>query len=342
MNNLKQFVSLLLVAVLLLSACGAEKVGTSTPSGQSPQQMLIDASRSYFQFDIKPIEVSHGEDYVIEWEDPGMEAHIRFLLDKPEGDILHSDVWDVQFLKLAPVSGFDYMMQELPQGYDRIDWAYLTYEVEGKAYADTKFPAVESLRDLRHFDSLQIFRGSFAHFGTGSLYGDYQVTDLSGLAECRNLMILELDGIVPESLEPLGGVIGLQQLYLDLEVCVSLEPLTELPNLQLLSLAFSEEYPSLEPLTRTAVKYLDLSQSYFGRITLENIDYESLAKMEDLFYLDVSNLPDFDEEACGAILDGCRNLRHLNISYTEAADAITRHKWDPDLSSLISFEGTPS
>ena len=338
---MKRFICLtvLFLALAVLTACGAATV--SRPE-QNVAQNVSDVYMEVKQFSLEPVTAEHGEDYVIEWEDPGMEAHIRFLLDKPAGDILHSDVWDVQFLELAPASGFDYMMQELPQGYDRIDWAYLTYEVEGKAYADTKFPAVESLRDLRHFDSLQIFRGSFAHFGTGSLYGDYQVTDLSGLAECRNLMILELDGIVPETLEPLAGVTGLQQLYLDLEVCVSLEPLTELPNLQLLSLTFSEEYPSLEPLTRTTVKYLDLSQSYFGRITLENIDYESLAKMEDLFYLDVSNLPDFDEEACGAILDGCKNLRHLNISYTEAADAITRHKWDPDLSSLISFEGTPS
>lgn len=36
-----------------------------------------------FSFD--PITVPHGEDYVIEWEDEGMEEHIRFLLDKPDG-----------------------------------------------------------------------------------------------------------------------------------------------------------------------------------------------------------------------------------------------------------------
>ena len=329
----------LFLALAMLTACGAATV--SRPE-QNVAQNVSDVYMEVKQFSLEPVTPEHGEDYVIEWEDPGMEAHIRFLLDKPEGDILHSDVWDVQFLELAPVSGFDYMMQELPQGYDRIDWAYLAYEVEGKAYADTKFPAVESLRDLRHFDSLQVFNGYFASTGSGVLYGTFQLHDLSGLEDCENLVILSLRGIEPENLEPLAGVTGLQQLYLDLENCVSLEPLTELPDLLLLSLNFKEEYPSFEPLTRTTVKYLDLSQSYFGRITLENIDYESLSKIEDLFYLDVSNLPDFDEEACGAILDGCKNLRHLNISYTEAADAITRHKWDPDLSSLISFEGTPS
>ena len=338
---MKRFLTLtaLLLALVMLTACGAATV--SRPE-QNVAQRVADAYLEVKRYSLEPVTPEHGEDYVIEWEDPGMEAHIRFLLDKPEGDILHSDVWDVQLLVLSPVDKKDLMIRELPEGYERIEWDYVLYSAAYQSYGDREIPDVGHFRDLRHFDSLQIFRGSFAHFGTGSLYGDYQVTDLSGLEECWNLMILELDGIVPESLEPLARVTGLQQLFLNLETCVSLEPLTELPDLQLLSLSFSEEYPSLEPLTRTTVKYLDLSQSYFGRITLENIDYGSLARMEDLFYLDVSNLPDFDEEACGAILDGCKNLRHLDISYTDAADAITRHKWDPDLSSLISFEGTPS
>ena len=338
---MKRFISMtaLLLALVMLTACGAATV--SRPE-QNVAQRVADAYLEVKRYSQEPVTPEHGEDYVIEWEDPGMEAHIRFLLDKPEGDILHSDVWDVQLLILSPVDKKDLMIRELPEGCERIEWDYVLYSAEYQSYSDREIPDVGHFRDLRHFDSLQVFRGSFAHFGTGSLYGAYQVTDLSGLEECRNLAILELDGIVPESLEPLAGVTGLQQLFLNLQTCVSLEPLTELPDLQLLSLSFSEAYPSLEPLTRTTVKYLDLSQSYFGRITLEDLDYESLAQMKELFYLDVSNLPDFDEEACGAILDGCGNLRHLNISYTEAADAITRHKWDPDLSSLISFEGTPS
>lgn len=49
--------------------------------------------------------MEHGEDYVIEWEDAGMEEHIRFLLDKPDGDILHSDVWDVQILTIQSDNG---------------------------------------------------------------------------------------------------------------------------------------------------------------------------------------------------------------------------------------------
>ena len=42
---------------------------------------------------------------MIEWEDAGMEEHIRFLLDKPDGGILHSDVWDVQILTIQSDNG---------------------------------------------------------------------------------------------------------------------------------------------------------------------------------------------------------------------------------------------
>ena len=34
-----------------------------------------------------------------------MEEHIRFLLDKPDGGILHSDVWDVQILTIQSDNG---------------------------------------------------------------------------------------------------------------------------------------------------------------------------------------------------------------------------------------------
>lgn len=338
---MKRFVKLitLLLALLMLTACGAATV--SRPE-QNVAQRVSDAYMEVKRYSLEPVTPEHGEDYVIEWEDPGMEAHIRFLLDKPDGDIRHSDVWDVQLLQIDTVNDAGYMIIEPPQGYERIEWEYLVYESEGKDYGEQEFPAVQSLRDLRHFDSLQVFEGYFAHTGSGSLYGAFQVKDLSGLEECRNLVVLGLSGIDPESLEPLAGVTSLQQLYLTPLNSVSLEPITALPNLQLLSLAFLEDYPTLEPLTRTTVKYLDLSQSYFGRISLEPMDYEYLAQIPELYYLDVSNLPDFNEEACGAILEGCKNLRHLNISYTDAADAITWGRWDPDLSTLISFEGTPT
>ena len=338
---MKRFINLtaLLLVLAMLTACGAATV--SRPE-QNVAQPVLDAYHEVTRYSLEPVTAEHGEDYVIAWEDPGMEAHIRFLLDKPEGDIRHSDVWDVQLLVLDISNGHGHMIEALPEGYERIEWEYVVYECERKDYGDLEFPDILSLRDLRHFDSLQVLDGSFAHTGGVVTSGKFQVNDLSGLEECRNLVVLELNGIEPESLEPLAGVTGLQQLHLKLQNSVSLEPLTALPNLLLLSLTFESEYPSLEPLTRTTLKYLDLSQSYLGRISLENLDYGSLARMEELFYLDVSNLPDFGEEACGAILDGCTNLRHLNISYTEAADLITRHKWDPDLSSLISFEGTPT
>ena len=56
MKTIRHLICLLLVA-LLLTACG--QTTPATP-GKDHQQLIIDASRSWFQYDIPPIEVSHS------------------------------------------------------------------------------------------------------------------------------------------------------------------------------------------------------------------------------------------------------------------------------------------
>lgn len=360
MNNLKQFVSLLLVAVLLLSACGAEKVGTSTPSGQSPQQMLIDASRSYFQFDIKPIEVSHGEDYVIEWEDEGMEAHIRFLLDKPKGDILHSDVWDVQILLFDPLSGIphDVLLTEPLEGWDSFFWETIIYnEYQDEAwhsYGFQDFPDIQSLADLRHFDSLQLLDI------TGRMTG---IIDPAGLENCVHLKKLcvenasaellniaagltELEILIIDSndqvdLSPLAGHPSLQTLRLANQQLSSLEPLATIPKLRALNLD-EAVFPDLEPLTQTNLEALSIGLSQSGRGMYSDLDYEPLSRIKTLVYLELDNHTAFDVDDCAKVLEGCTALKYLDFNYTSAADAYASGDWTPDLSRLEAYQAAKS
>ena len=88
MRRTKLFVWVLAAALLLCACTG--RPNQNLPDGRSDLSKCVVSER---QVEIPSQTVEHGEDYVIQWEDPAMEAHIRFVLNQPEGDILHSDVW---------------------------------------------------------------------------------------------------------------------------------------------------------------------------------------------------------------------------------------------------------
>ena len=83
---MKKLLILMLSTALLLTACGQTMPsGTVAQPSRDQRDIMGDAMRAIMELVYDSITVTHGGDYVIEWEDPGMEAHIRFLLDKPEG-----------------------------------------------------------------------------------------------------------------------------------------------------------------------------------------------------------------------------------------------------------------
>ena len=83
---MKKLLILILTAALLLTACGQTMPsGTAAQPSRDQRDIMGDAMREVMELVYDSITVTHGGDYVIEWEDPGMEAHIRFLLDKPGG-----------------------------------------------------------------------------------------------------------------------------------------------------------------------------------------------------------------------------------------------------------------
>ena len=62
----------------------------------NPQTEYDTALKEYLaslETPLSTIEIKHGEDTPIVWEDTGMEAAVRLLLNCPEGTISRSDVW---------------------------------------------------------------------------------------------------------------------------------------------------------------------------------------------------------------------------------------------------------
>lgn len=361
--------ALMLVLAVFLCACGGEPSATISKEFPDVVTPMMQASRDGFSYEIPIESVDHGEDYVIEWQDAGMELAIRTLLGKPEGDILHSDVWDIRLLSI----GYSTAKHTASVGASVDSQAplhYIRYKGEflptGKFPLEDDTPVVKDLRDLIHFDNLQSLSLSDAADPALHLY-EQRVLDLSGLEQCRNLdvlklQLLDLTGLeaisacaglrvlqvssIPfESLEFLSHASGLEYLYLtdcgtlDLSPLagleklsvlslygsdlVSLEPVTQLPALKALNIGSDATYPSLEPLTRSTIEYLDMGCSIHVREeysdVYDHLDYGSLAKIPNLYFLDLTNHTRVDGDLCAAIVDGCPNLKFLDVSYTPAA-----------------------
>lgn len=327
--------ALVLAAALLLCGCSgtAVKENKDYPDNRSEMTRWVSEVQ---KVTILSQTAEHGEDEVIRWEDPAMEAHIRFILGKPEGDILRSDVWDIQVLVLRAnqPNGFDIALEQPTEG-ETFSSGLETDRSIRHDYNGTTFGNLTTLRDLRYFDSLQYFDYS----GMAPYDGP---TDLSGVEECTALKKFGLTGAKPASLEPLAGLQELESLTLrscgtlDLtpleglselstlsltsDTLVSLEPLAALPKLQYLSIGTGTTYPSLEPLTRTHLGFLSMMQGVGNEKLYKGMDYEPLTRMPDLQYLNLMNNFDVTADLCREIAAGSPNLRGLEISYTPAAD----------------------
>ena len=244
MKRTKLFVWVLAAALLLCACTG--RPNQNLPHSRSDLTKWVVSER---QVEIPSQTVEHGEDYVIQWEDPAMEAHIRFVLNQPEGDILHSDVWEIQVLRIS-ANGVDAAWTEPTEGavFSTADSAKnASYLAEGGNLEN-----LTSLNDLRHFDSLQVF------YYTAKVPYD-SLTDLSGLEACTGLKVLSLYGAKPVTLAPLAALTKLESLTLSNCGALDLSPLEGLQELEVLGLSSSNELASLEPLTTLPkLRYLSI------------------------------------------------------------------------------------
>lgn len=329
----RKLYALLLVVSILLCACGT--AGQSWTSSPSAQQAMADAWTSAFHYELAPVEITHGEDYRIEWEDAGMEAHVRLWLDRPEGDIYHSDVWDLQMVRLGSASDYDFAIAALPEGWEAYSYDLGIDQDQRISHGLNDLPQVETLRDLRHFDSLQILQ-----IGDARNLNESETLELSGVEDCLQLKVLwfsnrsivslaplaeltglqklSLSGCAPTDLTPIAGLTGLSALGLSGTPVDDLTPLRDLTGLRALALG-GAPITSLEALAGTNVEYLNMTLGQAERELYSELDYEPLTRMENLVYLDLTRHSSFDITLCNELLSSVKGLRYLDVSYTAAA-----------------------
>lgn len=303
MRKILKALSLLICAMLLFSACASSLNLRPGPFRSEMQDVFVQQTT----LAVPASHAEHGEDYVIEWQDPVMEQHVRKWLDRPKGDIYHSDVWDYQRVSINSGTGVgDLIVKDAPDGVDigrnvnsNEQLAACAVSVEGT------YDPVASLADLRHFDSLQVL-------SVNNRRGDPPITDLTGLEECKNLMLLEVPSVESSAFPTfakLDSVVKLEYgsdgIRADSNVS-DLSALAQMKSLKMLWITGSEV--DLTQLAGADLRVLRLDVTRIGSL-------EPLKQMENLSFLQLCQGPEIDSFAPLAE----SSVQYLSMSLSQGA-----------------------
>lgn len=303
MRKMLKASSLLICAMLLFSGCAGvpkQKPGLY----RSPMNEIFAQQK---EITVPARQVEHGEDYVIEWQDPVMEKHVRNWLDRPEGDIYHSDVWDYQSVTLGTGDKTaDDLIKNAPDGENLGD--SFSYDDPLEAYrsrVEGTYEPLTSLADLRHFDSLQVL-------SVNNRRGAPPITDLTGLEECKNLMLLSVPSVESSAFPTfakLDSVVELKYgsdgIRADSNVS-DLSALAQMKSLKMLWITGSEV--DLTQLAGADLRVLRLDVTRIGSL-------EPLKQMENLSFLQLCQGPEIDSFAPLAE----SSVQYLSMSLSQGA-----------------------
>lgn len=303
MRKMLKASSLLICAMLLFSACAGSLNLRPGPFRSEMQDVFVQQTT----LTVPASHAEHGEDYVIEWQDPVMEKHVRKWLDRPKGDIYHSDVWDYQRVSINSGTGVgDLIVKDAPDGVDigrnvnsNEQLAACAVSVEGT------YDPVTSLADLRYFDSLQVL-------SVNNRRGAPPITDLTGLEECKKLMLLSVPSVESSAFPTfakLDSVVELKYgsdgIRADSNVS-DLSALAQMKSLKMLWITGSEV--DLTQLAGADLRVLRLDVTRIGSL-------EPLKQMENLSFLQLCQGPEIDSFAPLAE----SSVQYLSMSLSQGA-----------------------
>lgn len=303
MRKMLKASSLLICAMLLLSACASSLNLRPGPFRSEMQDVFVQQTT----LAVPASHAEHGEDYVIEWQDPVMEKHVRKWLDRPEGDIYHSDVWDYQRVTINSGTGVgDILIKDAPDGEDIGGTVNGNDQLEACAVrVEGTYDPVTSLADLRHFDSLQVL-------SVNNRRGDPPITDLTGLEECKNLVDLDVPSVESSAFPTfakLDSVVKLEYgsdgIRADSNVS-DLSALAQMRSLKMLRITGSEV--DLTQLAGADLRVLRLDVTRIGSL-------EPLKQMENLSFLQLCQGPEIDSFAPLAE----SSVQYLSMSLSEGS-----------------------
>ena len=303
MRKMLKASSLLICAMLLFSACAGSLNLRPGPFRSEMQDVFVQQTT----LTVPASHAEHGEDYVIEWQDPVMEKHVRKWLDRPKGDIYHSDVWDYQRVSINSGTGVgDLIVKDAPDGVDigrnvnsNEQLAACAVSVEGT------YDPVTSLADLRHFDSLQVL-------SVNNRRGAPPITDLTGLEECKNLMLLSVPSVESSAFPTfakLDSVVELKYGSDGIRADSNVSDLSALAQMQSLEVLW---------ITGSEVDLAQLAGANLRTLTLDVTRIKSLEPLQQMPQLKALQLVKGPEFPSFEPLDGS-SIQYLDLSVPEGA-----------------------
>lgn len=303
MRKILKALSLLICAMLLFSACAGiprQKPGLY----RSPMTELFAQQK---EITVPARQAEHGEDYVIEWQDPVMERHVRKWLDRPEGDIYHSDVWDYQAVTINAGTGIeDLIVKDAPDGVD-IGGNVSSNEQLAACAVSVKgtYDPVTSLADLRHFDSLQVLYIS-------NKMGASPITDLTGLEECKNLMLLSVPSVESSAFPTFAKLDSVVKLFYGRDIVrtdVNVSDLSAFAQMKALEVLW---------ITGSEVDLTQLTGAQLRTLTLDVTRIKSLEPLQQMPQLKALQLVKGPEFPSFEPLDGS-SIQYLDLLVSEGA-----------------------
>ena len=188
MKSCSHIFALITACVFLFCGCSnylSLSKASSVPYPQTEYDTALKAYRDSLEMPLSPVDAEHGEDAPIVWEDTGMEAAVRLLLNRPEGTINRSDVWDLSTLTITERTMFEGDSGTTTIVTVTAQQGDATLEQEISAVGkESPLPALASLHDLQYFDRLQAFSYST------SPTANQAFTDFSGIEALSHLCLL--------------------------------------------------------------------------------------------------------------------------------------------------------
>lgn len=200
----------------------------------SPMNKLLASNAAVMTGDssytVPAASAAHGTDHAIAFTDPGVESRVRLYLNRPDGEIFCSDVWELRYIDIRADR---VIFLEKPSSGDSFT-VNGSYGAENQIVTDTTLPPICSLEDFQWFDSLQVLQ-----INMNRISGVWEpLTQLSGPEKCENLTVMRLYNISPDDFDAVGNMRGLKMLSLNCYGSISLDAraLEELKELEYLSL----------------------------------------------------------------------------------------------------------
>ena len=305
-RSIRILVFLLLSTLFLVSACGQ-------PTAEEPME--------------EPLVVD--ETAPIQWQDPALEALVREVLGKPEGEIYPTDldhIWGVELW------GDQHLFFNGEGGSE------MYVDADGR-YQEVRDPVekrvIASSTELFLFPRDKEPRGNYLRNGAYTVNGEtFNRGAISSLADFANFRNLRYLYVFKNDLQDVSGLSGLDELvelYLIDDNLQEVGTLSDLPHLEALTLSanFLEDISplfQLTQLTNLVVRDNEIRSlegigalENLTRLNVANNHVDSLEPVADLPHLDglvVSTNPIEDLEP----IAGLTNLKNLYLDETQVHD----------------------